>query len=198
MKIKLNSDLDQFWVNKIVFLIPSLCLIIPIQPQKNNFNMVEQYFRHCQYLWRDKFCIERNQFWKRRCFWHKLHYLFKNMWQKVNDPISCFKGHCAMLFPHTKFMMHLTVEALRPTTSDLPRAWVFQQLPWRGLNGYFITKTSLLLFNIWETAFNLWKQVLLRRLFTYGYHDNMREQQLRLENASFSPGCTLWQKTMST
>ena len=129
MKIKLNSDLDQFWVNKIVFLIPSLCLIIPIQPQKNNFNMVEQYFRHCQYLWRDKFCIERNQFWKRRCFWHKLHYLFKNMWQKVNDPISCFKGHCAMLFPHTKFMMHLTVEALRPTTSDLPRAWVFQQLP---------------------------------------------------------------------
>ena len=63
----------------------------------------------------------------------------------------------------------------------------FPTAAWRGLNGYFITKTSLLLFNIWETAFNLWKQVLLRRLFTYGYHDNMREQQLRLEKRFVQP-----------
>ena len=103
-----------------------------------------------------------------------------------------------MLFPHTKFMMHLTAEGLRPITSDLPRAWVFQQLPGEVLMAILLQKTSILLFNILETAFNLWKQVLLRKLFTYGYHDNMREQQLRLENDSFSPGCTLWQKTMST
>ena len=90
-----------------------------------------------------------------------------------------------MLFPHTKFMMHLTADRGPAAHHVRPAEGLgFPTAAWRGLNGYFITKTSLLLFNISETAFNLWKQVLLRRLFTYGYHDNMREQQLRLENAS--------------
>ena len=102
-----------------------------------------------------------------------------------------------MFLPHAKFLMHLTAEGLRPSTLDLPRPLVFQQLPGEVLMA-ILSQNLFYLFNIWENEFNLLKQVLLRKLFTYGYHDNVQEQQMRLENASFSPGCTLWQKTVST
>ena len=82
-----------------------------------------------------------------------------------------------MFLPHAKFLINLTAEGLRPSASDLPRPWVFQQLPGKVLMAILSQKHIFYLFNFWENAFNLWKQVLLRKVFTYGYHDNARQQQ---------------------
>ena len=48
--------------------------------------------------------------------------------------------------------------------------------------GYYIMKKYILLFNIWESAFNLWKPGLFQKLFTYGCHDTERGQRTRVEN----------------
>ena len=39
--------------------------------------------------------------------------------------------------------------------------------------------------SLMKSAFNLWKQDLLERLFTYDSHDNVKRQQMRLETTLF-------------
>ena len=106
-------------------------------------------------------------------------------------------GCCVRKLKANRGLMYLTSEGCRPEAVRYirpPEALGFPtQLTCEVLMTIISWKTIFCWLFFGISALNLWKQGLIKNLFTYSCHDNAQGEQMRPGNTLSSPGCTVWQ-----